>query len=1027
LRLYEDNPLVNHSYFAEYTANDSLSAGVLFDENLMGRVTLSANNPGTQIIYVRAYNDQDLTEDAIDFQISAVFVPQFLSANFIAYPQGYLSPAHPKYRNSKDYVSQNVYLQELQLSGIGNAFYGEGHTDSLALSTNTLLAGCSANWTVGPYNLTTSSSTTSILISSQSNVASVYPIGLQVFNNTFIQDGPVVAYFEQLSGQPSFYPFYSSSLTVDGLENPANQTFHKSLSVLKYPENSQDGYYLTTNSFTSGDSIILPFDSSPQLFIGSLQAPDYISPSSKYYSPIFVQKYNGSEWNINATANPAGINPDWSLTTTRLSSAKNLKFQLSYSDQYNIDNTLLKASAGYPTTLNLVVSAYRNISIPVYGGSDIYGGSWKPREQFISLATTATITPLPITYLYTANYYNLTGTNVKVTNVWSNLSELASSSSTTILYNSLSSIPLNDGQSDSFYFGANDIGTIDLSAVTTFVDANLSAYTKMYHAPGILEIIDSYDDVETNHFFSETSPLTISQNNVPRLSPNEWVTSDNVNSLIDKFSKAIDELDQYTSLYTLSSTKFTGRLEQVNILDGYTNYPILTSFTLPDGSIVTYNKSIPVLTLGTTLSSLSSMVTFNSNPSSTVTFPVFLDNYIPNVPGFVYTWVTPFINPSAYYNWTVPSSSTNLYYTGFVVLPNSEKIVVSYQNLINLIDNTYSTRVTDSAVTIDEIFQFQNIQSMQTTSKDFIVVLDSVLPRVSVYNIVKNKFNLFTTWAKYGHANSKSGLNKPQDLHIDQQDLIWIADTGNNCVKKYTLSGKNLLVITHEYLNSYAPLSVCVDSQQLVHILTSVGVFVFDSNGNYVFRYSLPTGVSGATKINTSYNRECIYITYSTGVVKYFRTGVFYQNLISDIALSDGTILQGFNTIFQDKYRNAYFSVKDQIVRAADLMKLNRHRAQTINNLLWSLEEMYVHKEEYIQPWVYLKSFHRLWDNIEVFRNSLFYNETGAGSYVPPTYSKSDLVIGQNEIVTNAVINRICAQLWTNLRSVISYFDISVS
>jgi hypothetical protein len=141
--------------------------------------------------------------------------------------------------------------------------------------------------------------------------------------------------------------------------------------------------------------------------------------------------------------------------------------------------------------------------------------------------------------------------------------------------------------------------------------------------------------------------------------------------------------------------------------------------------------------------------------------------------------------------------------------------------------------------------------------------------------------------------------------------------------------------------------------------------------------------------------------------------------------LHDGTFLQGFTSVYQDKYRNVYITVKDQIIRVADLMKLNRHRAQTIADVLWSPSEIYVHKDEYIQPWVYLKAFHRLWDNIELYRNSLFYNNVGRGVYTAPAYDKSELVIGQNELVTNAVINRICTQLWTNLRSLINFFNIT--
>ena len=86
-----------------------------------------------------------------------------------------------------------------------------------------------------------------------------------------------------------------------------------------------------------------------------------------------------------------------------------------------------------------------------------------------------------------------------------------------------------------------------------------------------------------------------------------------------------------------------------------------------------------------------------------------------------------------------------------------------------------------------------------------------------------------------------------------------------------------------------------------------------------------------------------------------------------------------------------------------------------------------VHREEYVQPWVYLKSFHRLWDNIELLRSSLFYEISGCRSFVSPKYLKQDLVIGQNEIVVNSVINRLSMQLWENLNAMFNYFDPSCS
>ena len=89
----------------------------------------------------------------------------------------------------------------------------------------------------------------------------------------------------------------------------------------------------------------------------------------------------------------------------------------------------------------------------------------------------------------------------------------------------------------------------------------------------------------------------------------------------------------------------------------------------------------------------------------------------------------------------------------------------------------------------------------------------------------------------------------------------------------------------------------------------------------------------------------------------------------------------------------------------------------------WPLSNLFIHKDEYVQNWVYNKSFQRLWDNIELFRGSLYFNETNCKGYKPPTHSKEQIIIGQNEIVTSAVVNRSIEYLWSNFESLLSYFD----
>jgi hypothetical protein len=201
-------------------------------------------------------------------------------------------------------------------------------------------------------------------------------------------------------------------------------------------------------------------------------------------------------------------------------------------------------------------------------------------------------------------------------------------------------------------------------------------------------------------------------------------------------------------------------------------------------------------------------------------------------------------------------------------------------------------------------------------------------------------------------------------------------------------------------------------------------IIVFDKDGQYAFEYSTPEGTVGI-KINSSYNKEAVHVTFDKGIIKFFKNGVFSHYVIENYqCAADGTVLNKFSSIVHDRYRNIYVTLNNTVLKIIDRMTIDEVSYEVYaQNSLWSTNSILIDKEEYVQPWVYLKSFHRLWDNIELFRNSLFYEIEGCKSFNFPVYSKEYLKIGQNEIVTNATINRLSEQLWTNLQSIAKYFD----
>jgi hypothetical protein len=346
-----------------------------------------------------------------------------------------------------------------------------------------------------------------------------------------------------------------------------------------------------------------------------------------------------------------------------------------------------------------------------------------------------------------------------------------------------------------------------------------------------------------------------------------------------------------------------------------------------------------------------------------------------------------------------------------------------YSTEVHLVENDYNITSVALQKNADDTNAFQNIVGASLSPTNNLYVLDSVLSKVTVLQVINGSFYLASTWGKFGYKNSVDGVNNPRDIHVDQHNVVWIADTGNKCVKKFAFNGKRLGVVSHELFETDAPLSVCVDSQSYIHVLLKQKVLVFDYEGTFVFSYPLFDQVVTAKKINTSFNRECVYITYGTGIVKYFRTGVIAYPLANNHKCSNGDIISNISSSHQDSNRNVYVVAGEKIMKVADLMRIERLKADALAQGSWNLKELLIHEEEYIQPWVYLKSFHRLWDAIELLRSSLFYEEVGCKRYKPAIYEKQILTIGQNEIVSNAVVNRLAGQLWENVKTLFEYFD----
>jgi hypothetical protein len=385
--------------------------------------------------------------------------------------------------------------------------------------------------------------------------------------------------------------------------------------------------------------------------------------------------------------------------------------------------------------------------------------------------------------------------------------------------------------------------------------------------------------------------------------------------------------------------------------------------------------------------------------------------------------------------WNVNIEKINTYYDPIVnctvnsscaykdIVSRNNILYVALTNEVKVLSSDYSGTFVASRLLLDDLFGFRDIRGIALDSQNKLFVLDGTLNRVASYNINLTDpvpFDLFLSWGGFGTSKSTQGFSKPNDICIDNFDNVWIADTGNKCVKGYSNTGTWLITIIDSSLRTTPPISITTDSENNLHCLTQTGVRVYNQQGTFIFEYSFTDTVSEEAqpiKINSNYNKEIIYIVFSNTVARYFRNGVYAGRLIDN-----KTCATNIQDVYQDEFRNTLVVSGDKILKYVDLMELKSIKGP-LPESYWPLSNLFIHKDEYVQNWVYNKSFQRLWDNIELFRGSLIFDETKCKSYKPPTYSKEQIVIGQNEIVTSAVVNRSIEYLWSNFESLLSYFD----
>lgn len=1061
--------------------------------------------------------------------LSAVFVPYFLSGDFIGYPKGYFIT-----RTLFDTFKPNQNLQ----NSPGLSFYGEGHTETINLtSINVDSRATRYIWRLD--NSTTKYPISSTIISQP--LLSVYttltseigtyptiPVSLHLTNSLFLSTDPFF-YYDDITGVPTFYPYYISTQDVNGKEISPRNRLKESIKILPYTEieysftpGAPTKLYLPTNrsqvDFTailqtsvvdqaSGSVIdsnsLLPcyglygiiwnWESfigcgvTPQSFVGRPSSWETTSLTATFPKRWEPQPVLSAElFLINPIACSA-VNLTWTLSTFQTKHIEPAipkrinEFNYSFALKDNGGESYTGANGGKGITLseftntNILLSAQHTVQSLISANftqaavAQGYSNDWDPKRVDFNIKYDIVSIPNNGTALYTPNKFVLTGTEIKFENLLSFADQV-----TSVL------IDLDDNKTVQLT-GENI--TNNFTAVyenAGFKTLRIQLYSPnriMYEPlifPNIIRVLNEYDQVSPSEYRSNVTSLQIPWPDKPQVGSNDWAVADNINNWFKKFFENLEYLETRGRIYDNTATEYFGYLgpastsvseltsgevwtwEDLNCFSPTLNNAVITwrdvlsaeNFGDINGRYVdkeaatwqnyecTYGQVSPTCyglydvewswrlrKKGSSLTPITwkqtqCKLSNGEFPKKWVYEPPVGQPVLVCSPGQWYVNV-PQLN--TYDELIAPSRVENrcIYYG---IASRNNVLYTAHKNQIRLLNSNRDATFFDYEDTIDEVKDFSSIKNICLDSSGKIYILDDFQSQVTVYNYEQGtlgrNFKLFTIWGGFGSAKSNSKFSNPNDLHIDQLDNVWVTDTGNGCVKMFSNTGYWVQTIIDDSLKQEIPLSTAVDSQKNVHILTKQSIRVYNYKGEFLFSYSYKNETTREPrKINSSYNREIIYLATDTQVLKYFRNGVFFSYIIKD-----RTDVNNINGLYHDEFRNLLILSNDKILKYPDVMVIKYLKGFLPDNY-WKLEDVLIHKEEYIQNWVYTKAFQRMWDNIEIFRSTLFYNDTNCKSYKPPVYSKDKMIIGQNEIVTSTVINRVLEYLWVNLTSLFDYFD----
>ena len=294
--------------------------------------------------------------------------------------------------------------------------------------------------------------------------------------------------------------------------------------------------------------------------------------------------------------------------------------------------------------------------------------------------------------------------------------------------------------------------------------------------------------------------------------------------------------------------------------------------------------SITSLPSGLTYNPLTGFITGTLNSIAQYNFNIVTQSIIPttnNVPSTVTVQTINVLSPPII-SQSIPYNGTSQPYNGTsqpfgLAINNKDEIFSTYGNQIvkiaadntsTIIAGTTSTGAIDSSLLTSS---FNSPEGLAIDSNGNIFVADtgnSTIRKISTAGTVSTIAGVAGLNGNRDGIGALARFNSPQSLCLDSYGNIYVADTGNNLIRKITPSGSVTTLIYSNYSIS-SPVSIISDSNNLIYFI--------ESTTGKLYRINSDNTLSLITQISSSYtSRGFTNYSYFSGGITADKQGNIY-------------------------------------------------------------------------------------------------------------------------------------------------------